>query len=177
MSWLHPQISRTHVAFHDRSCSPAYAIRVSWIARACYGHVSHNTGCTAVMRVANFCATNTRCTYRVHRAPSDGRFDRKPTLASLFRYRRHVYVIGAWPVAIAGRYGWDNRGGRVVERVNWCQVVYVRAATLLTYRVDRKPEVVGHDHVRTKSGRVAPYCTKCKSRSKALTTLLNVKAI
>ena len=35
-------------------------------------------------------------------------------------------------------------------------------------------EEVGHDHVRTKSGRVAPI-QKPKSRSKALTTVLNEK--
>ena len=34
-------------------------------------------------------------------------------------------------------------------------------------------EEVGHDHVHTKSGRVAhiQHCTKCKSRSKALKTI------
>ena len=39
-------------------------------------------------------------------------------------------------------------------------------------------EEVKRDHVCTKSGRVAPYTTpyKCKSRSKALKTVLNVKA-
>ena len=43
-----------------------------------------------------------------------------------------------------------------------------------------QPEEVGHDHVRTKSGRVAPYTIlykiNYKSRSKALKTVLNVKA-
>ena len=37
------------------------------------------------------------------------------------------------------------------------------------------PEEVGHDHVRTKRVRVATYCIKCKSRYRALETVLNEK--
>ena len=50
--------------------------------------------------------------------------------------------------------------------------------TTLSYtELEHAPEEVGHDHMRTKSGRVAPYITlyKCKSRSKALKTVLKVE--
>ena len=33
-----------------------------------------------------------------------------------------TYMLLARGQSIAGRYGWDNRSGRVVERVNWCQI-------------------------------------------------------